>query len=152
MEIPEIIKSFNNLELILLGCFIIYIILPISTPSFLAGFINSSLGMLLLFLVTIFLLFYTNPILGIVFIFVAYELIRRTSNIITATEIIEYTPSQVKKDTEMAKMNPPKKETLEEEIVEQMAPVGRSDISIYTPSTFKPVAESVGSASLINSM
>jgi len=149
MEIPKILKSFTNLELILLGCFIIYVVFPISTPPFLAGFIESSLGMLLLFLVTIFLFFYTNPILGVVFIFVAYELLRRSSHISGRTAIIKHTPSQLNKDIEMASMNPPKKESLEEEIVEKMAPVGKSDMSIYTPSSFKPIAESVGSASLV---
>ena len=149
MEIPKILKSFNNLELILLSCFIIYIVFPISTPSFLAGFIESSLGMLLLFLVTIFLFFYTNPILGVIFVFVAYELLRRSSHLIGKAAIIQHTPSQLKKDIEMSSMNPPKRETLEEEMVEKMAPVGKSELSIYTPSSFKPVAESVGSASLV---
>jgi hypothetical protein len=46
-------------------------------------------------------------------------------------------------------MNPPKKESLEEEIVEKMAPVGKSDMSIYTPSSFKPVADSTVGASLV---
>ena len=148
MEIPKILKSFTNLELILLGCFIIYVVFPISTPPFLAGFIESSLGMLLLFLVTIFLFFYTNPILGVIFVFVAYELLRRSSRI-GKTSIVQHTPSQISKDVEMASMNPPKRESLEEEIVEKMAPVGKSDMSIYTPSSFKPVAENVGSASLV---
>jgi hypothetical protein len=149
MEIPKILKSFNSLEFALLGCFIIYVILPISTPTFLAGFINSSLGMLVLFLIAIFLFFYTNPILGVVFVLVAYEIIRRSSQIAGSTEIMLYTPSQAKKNAEMARMNPPKTETLEEEIVAKMAPIGHSDISIYTPSSFKPVAESVGSASMV---
>lgn len=150
MEIPKILKSFNNLELILLVCFVIYILFQISTPPFLAGFIESSLGMLLLFLVTIFLFFYTNPILGVIFVFVAYELLRRSSNVSGKTAILQYTPSQMMKDAEMVSMNPPKSETLEEEMVEKMAPVGKSDMSIYTPSSFKPIAEKVGSASLIN--
>ena len=148
MEIPKILKSFTNLELILLGCFIIYVVFPISTPPFLAGFIESSLGMLLLFLVTVFLFFYTNPILGVIFIFVAYELLRRSSRI-GKTSIMQYTPSQISKDAEMASMNPPKRESLEEEIVEKMAPIGKSDMSVYTPSSFKPVAENVGTASLV---
>jgi len=149
MEFPKILKSFTNLELILLGCFIIYVVFPISTPPYLAGFIESSLVMLLLFLVTIFLFFYTNPILGVIFVFVAYELLRRSSHISGKTAIIQHTPSQFMKDIEMASMNPPKKETLEEEIVEKMAPIGKSDMSVYTPSSFKPVAENVGSASLV---
>jgi len=149
MEIPKILKSFNNLELILLGCFIVYIILPITPPPFLSSFINSSLGMLFLFSIAIFLFFYTNPILGVVFVFVAYELLRRSTLVGGSIDIMQYTPTQFKKDAEMVRMNPPKKETLEEEIVEKMAPIGKSDISVYTMSSFKPVAENVGSASLI---
>jgi hypothetical protein len=49
----------------------------------------------------------------------------------------------------MKTMNPVVVETLEEEVVNKMAPVGHSDISVYTESTFKPVAEKVGSASLV---
>ena len=47
----------------------------------------------------------------------------------------------------MKKMNPVASVSLEEEVVEQMAPIGKSDISVYT-STFKPVANDVGSASM----
>jgi len=48
----------------------------------------------------------------------------------------------------MKVMNPPKSSSLEEEVVEKMAPIGHSDISVYANSSFKPVAENVGSASV----
>ena len=48
----------------------------------------------------------------------------------------------------MKQMNPIASVSLEEEVVEQMAPIGKSDISVYTSSTFKPVANNVGSASM----
>ena len=47
----------------------------------------------------------------------------------------------------MKKMNPEKKETLEEEIVDKMAPVGKSDMISYVTTTFSPVAEEVNGAS-----
>ena len=37
--------------------------------------------------------------------------------------------------------------TLEEEMVDKMAPVGKSDMISYVTTTFSPVAEEVGSAS-----
>lgn len=123
--------------------------MPIPTPNFLAGVLDSSLGMLVLFVVAIFLFFYVNPVLGVVFLFVAYEMLRRSSQLVGNATIVKHTPSQAKKDVQMARMNPVNKETLEEEIVDKMAPVGRSDLSMYTPSSFKPVSESVGSASLV---
>ena len=48
----------------------------------------------------------------------------------------------------MKKMNPVKTVSLEEEVVEQLAPIGKSDLSVFTSSTFKPVAENVGGASM----
>lgn len=149
MEISNIMKSVSPLEIILAVCFIIYIIFPIPTPTFLEGVFNSSLGMLSLFVITLFLFFYISPILGILFIVVAYEMMNRGLKITHHTSLVQYTPSQEKKDVQMKKMNPVKKESLEEEIISKMAPVGHSELSIYTPSTFKPVAEKVGSASLV---
>jgi hypothetical protein len=149
MEIPKILKTLSTLEMVLLACFAIYVIFPIPTPNFLAGVLDSSLGMLVLFVVGLFLFFYVNPVLGVLFILVAYEMLRRSSHLVGHTAIVQHTPSQAKKDIQMINMNPPKKETLEEEIVDKMAPVGQSDLSIYTPSSFKPVSENVGSASLV---
>jgi len=149
MQIPNLFKSMSQLEIILLIVFIIYLVLPIQTPTSLGGVIDSPLGMLFMFIITIYLFVKVNPILAVMYIFVAYELLRRTSQISRSQTVMQYTPSQPKKDAQMRAMNPPKKETLEEELVEQMAPIGRSDPSVYTASTFKPVAEKVGGASLV---
>jgi hypothetical protein len=145
----DMTKGFSTVEAMLLIGFIIFIIAPISIPSFLAGIFDSSLGMLMLFVMTLFLFFYVNPILGVVFIFVSYELLRRSAQFTGRTAIMQYTPSQEKKNMQMKAMNPVKSESLEEEMVNKMAPVGHSDISVYTTSTFKPVADKVGSASLV---
>lgn len=149
MDIPNMMKSLSTVEMMLLAGFIIYIVAPVSMPSFLAGIFDSSLGMLMLFVMTLFLFFYVNPILGVVFILVAYELLRRSAQFTGRTNIMQYTPTQEKKNVQMKAMNPAKTETLEEEVVNKMAPVGHSDISVYTTSTFKPVADKVGSASLV---
>lgn len=148
MKFPTAIKSFSPLEISLLIIFILYIVLPIQTPSFLAGFVESPIGMTTIFLVTISLFFYTHPMIAILYIFVAYELLRRSAKARGHVVFTEYTPSESKKSDEMKAMNPVVKETLEEELVEKMAPIGKSDLSVYTPSSFKPVAESVGTASV----
>uniref|UniRef100_A0A6C0JHJ7 Uncharacterized protein n=1 Tax=viral metagenome TaxID=1070528 RepID=A0A6C0JHJ7_9ZZZZ len=149
MDISTIVKSLSTVEMILLVGFIIFIVSPISIPSFLAGIFDSSLGMLMLFVIILFLFFYVNPILGVVFIFVSYEILRRSAQFTSRTTIMQHTPSQEKKNNQMKAMNPVKSESLEEEMVNKMAPVGHSDISVYTTSTFKPVADKVGSASLV---
>jgi hypothetical protein len=141
-------KSLNKLELTLLIIFVIYLVLPIDTPDLLSGIIDSPLGMLSLFILGVYLFFYTNPILAVVFILFAYELLRRSSKKTGRQTIIKYTPSQAKRDAQMKAMNPPKKETLEEEVVDKMAPIGHSDPSVFTESAFKPVADPLPSASM----
>lgn len=148
MNVPSAVKSLSNLELSVLVVFAIYLAMPIQMPAYVANMIDSPMGMLSIFLVTIYLFLYANPILAILYVFVAYEMLRRSSNVAGRVEMIPYTPSQIKKDAQMNAMNPPKATSLEEEIVEQMAPIGQSDLSVYTPSSFKPVAEKIGSASM----
>jgi hypothetical protein len=147
-NIPNVFKSFSQLEIGLLIVFIIYIVLPIQTPDFLAGIIDSSLGMLTIFIVTVYLLFYVNPILAVVYVFVAYELLRRSENKTGHIQMIKYTPTQAKKDFELAAMNPAKPESLEEELVQKMAPIGHSDPSVFTSSSYKPVADNIKDASM----
>lgn len=148
MNIESMFKSFSQLEISLLVIFILYIVLPIRTPTFLSGIIDSPLGMLTIFIITIYLFMTVNPILAIIYIFVAYELLRRSSNQTGRVQMIQYTPSQAKKDAALKELNPPRPESLEEEIVQSMAPIGRSDPSIYTSSSFKPVADKIRDASM----
>ena len=148
MKLPQVFKSLSSLESSLLVVFILYLVLPIQTPQVLAGTVDSPLGMLSIFIVTIYLFFYSNPVLAIVYVFVAYELLRRSSQVTGRVSMVQYTPTQVKKDSELRAMNPPVVETLEEQVVQKMAPIGRSDPIVYTSSTFKPVAEKIDGASM----
>ncbi len=145
---PSSIKTMSPLEISVLVAFILYLVFPIQTPNFMAGLVDSPLGMVTIFVVTVYLFFYANPILAVVYIFVAYELLRRSSSVTGRVAMVQYTPSQIRKDVEMRAMNPPKSESLEEEVVLKMAPVGHSDMSVYTASSFKPVSESVSGASM----
>ena len=148
MKVPQLIKSMKPVEMVALGLFVLYLILPISMPRMAASAIDSPLGMVGLFVIVLYLFFYTNPILAIIFVFVAYELLRRSSSITGRVAMVQYTPSQIRKDAQMQEMNPVQTRTLEEDVVDKMAPIGRSDPAVYMSSTFKPVSDPVGTASL----
>ena len=147
MSVQSALKSLSNMDISVLVVFALYLAMPIQMPASIASMINSPVGMLSIFIITIYLFMYANPILAILYVFVGYEMLRRSSNIMGEPAMIPYTPSQIKKDAEMKAMNPHKQTTLEEEVVKQMAPIGHSDISVYTESSFKPIAEKIGSAS-----
>jgi hypothetical protein len=143
MKLANILKSVTPLEGILFVLFVLYIIFPIGTPAMIAPMIDSSLGMLAIFCITVALFLYVNPILAILYIFVAYELLRRSANVTNRAAIIEYTPSQKKIDQDMAKMNKPQQMTLEEVVIAERAPITGAAPSVFVETSFKPVNDKV---------
>lgn len=127
------------LEIVLIGVFILMIFAPYEIPSSLGFLIDSSLGMIGLFLITLALFVYFHPILGILYLGVAYELLRRSSLSMKQVPIIQYTPTQEKKDAELKAMNPPKFTSLEEEVVATRVPEKQQPVE----TTFKPVAQNI---------
>jgi predicted membrane protein len=150
MKMPNM-KSMmmkNPLEMVLLVLFIIYLVFPVNTPAFLAPMVDSSLGMVGIFAVVLFLFIYSHPLLAILYIFVAYELIRRSTQVTGKSAYIQFTPSEEKRNANMQAMNPPKEESLEEAVVSQMAPVPHTSAD-FLETEFKPLAEDVHHASII---
>jgi hypothetical protein len=148
MKLLNYFKAMSNLEVLLAVLFALFIILPIDVPLVLAKLIDSSLGMVVIFALAVYLFFKEDPVVAVLFVLVAYELIRRSDKATGKQIIMKHTPTQEKKDEKMKKMNPVKKATLEEEIVDKMAPVGKSDMISYVSTTFSPVAEEVTGASV----
>ena len=106
-----------------------------------------------MFVVTISLFLYTSPILGVLYIFVVYEVLRRNhysapasqipiGTMQMATRVPKSVPTQQEKDLELRAMNPSNGKSLEEEVIEVKAPIGKSDLtSALVQSSVQPVAE-----------
>ena len=133
----------------MLALFVIYLVLDIYPPELLASYIDTSLGMVGILLTTLYVFMNFNPILGVVFLFVAYEIVRRSARVNNRVPMMLHTPSQAKKDAELALMNPVASSSLEEDMVHQMAPVGKSSLISYTMSEYKPVSTDIHNASSI---
>jgi hypothetical protein len=138
LEQLKSLKSIQPLEIGVLILFIIFIIFPFKLPLMVADVFNSSLGFLLLFVVAIYLFFYTNPILGVIFILVAFELVRRSSHLSNDTiYVVRDHTNQQTKDMELEKLNPSTSISLEEEVIQKMAPA-RNEFIKGDMSNFKP--------------
>ena len=147
MKLLEQLKSLKSFEIVALVLFILFVILPFKLPLMFANVFDSSLGLVLLFVITIFLFFYTNPILGVIFILVAYELIRRSSEVTGGNYIVHDVTRQQYKDVELVQLNPVQSETLEEEVINKMAPA-RNEFIKGDLSDFKPNVDAKIDASL----
>uniref|UniRef100_A0A6C0HH81 Uncharacterized protein n=1 Tax=viral metagenome TaxID=1070528 RepID=A0A6C0HH81_9ZZZZ len=150
MKIPESLKSLSSVELVLFLAFVLYVILPINTPEYMKPFINSPIGLLFFFCVTVALFAYTNPILGVLYILVVYEALRRSSDTFKNPRavVLEYEPSQRNKDSTLQKMNPVRNEkTVEEEVIAVRAPINKTPTIEIVQTSFKPVSKTIEGAS-----
>jgi hypothetical protein len=150
MKLLEL-KNFGVFDIILLALFVVYIVFPVPTPQWLVPAIDSPIGMLIIFAAAVSLFVYRSPILGVLFILVAYELLRRNHHVPTSSPIVVDTQylanrvpqrlpsSQQDKNSELQALNPPRPNTLEEEIVEKQSPIGVSQLPVMTNTSFHPV-------------
>ena len=148
----QLFKKMGVIDIALLTLFVVYIVFPISTPDFLVPAIDSPVGMVVIFAATLGLFVYRNPVLGVLFVFVAYELLRRNhytppaSPIVTTTQYManrvpQALPTQSQKNSELQSMNPAISATLEEEVIAKDSPFGKSPLPVFTDTTFHPMSD-----------
>ena len=118
----DIMKKENCSQMLLLIVLVIYIVFNIKTPSSIAPYIDNIYSNVIIIVLAFFTLMHVNPILGIIALFAAYELIRRSADTNGTTTIKKFLPSQSKTNQHLNAFNQ-FPITLEEEVVKQMAPL-----------------------------
>ena len=115
-------KSFDHLvsgnqsQLILGIIFVLYILLNVHTPSFLAGSVDTIFGKVLVVAIAVVIFMKTNPVIGVLGLVVAYQVIK-TASVTTGTYALRhYLPSEKSKFREMQSFN---EEHIQEAQVEQ---------------------------------
>ena len=146
-EFNSLFKKENIGELILIILFIIYLIMGYKTPEPVAIMIDSIVGKIVIFIIVIYLFMHYNPLLAILSLFVAFDLIRRSSVATGIDALKRYLPTEEKKTSQFTAFNQ-FPYTLEQEIVNKMAPIMKSGSSINAAS-YKPLLDNLHDASLI---
>jgi hypothetical protein len=162
------VQSLSYLEWIIIFLFLVFIVFPLPLNHTVALFFDSSLGMVLLFFATLYFFLGTHPAVGVLFVFFAYELLRRSHAVTQQVPLLRAEgmnfPSvqrepmqqppeeslikegnqpiltQDERDARMASFNPQIQHTLEEEIVAAYGPTRTG--AIYEPPTFNPITSS----------
>tara|TARA_B110000285_G_scaffold235182_1_gene315391 strand:+ start:1551 stop:2015 length:465 start_codon:yes stop_codon:yes gene_type:complete len=134
----DLFKKSNQHHLILLGVLVLYILLNIQTTPVLAKLIDTVYGNIAIVLLAFGFLTHSNPIVGVVALYAAYELIQRSSVTTGSAAISRYLPTEMKKGNHLSAFNQ-FPITLEEEVVKQMAPL----VETSGPSHlhYKPAAD-----------
>jgi hypothetical protein len=163
--VSEMMKGMTAPQWILLVLFLVYFVFPVQFPSPIYQAFESIPGMIFVFCVIVYLFLYSNPVLGIFALLAAYEFFYySTSSYSPATSktaFLQYAPQPTTtreiQPTEIpgimeTQVIPPTQNptrlTLEEEMVQSMAPMHNQEANIYVDTRFQPVANSVGGASM----
>jgi hypothetical protein len=143
----ELLEKKNMSQLILVILFIIYLIMGFKTPDSVATLIDSGAGKIVVALVALLLFAYSNPILGVLGIFVAFHLIKSASIKTGMAALEEFFPTEQKKWSPFTKENQ-FPYTLEQEVVKKMAP--QKFNTNYVKASYKPMLEDTYDAAHVN--
>ena len=143
-------KYFNGIskssgEMALFIVFIVFILMDYRIPQPIASWIDTLIGKAIVVLCAVALFFVANPLLGVLGLFVAYELIRRSMITTGSLALSLYNPSENKKYANINAMNQ-FPITLEEEMVEKMAP---SKMSLSLDGQYQPLMDNTYDAEVI---
>jgi hypothetical protein len=142
--------NFKGGEVILTLLFIVYLIIGTKTPLFIANFVNTVTGKFALLFIAILFFMYANPIVSVLLLIVIYELINRSNQYVnTSYQTGLQSLAQYPVDTKLVYYpNNTLKEipvTLEQDIVEHMAPICSTN-NMMLSSSYIPMIENDGNA------
>ena len=147
-------NSFSSLfqkehigELLLAILFIIYLIMGYKTPQPVANVVDTIVGKIAVFAVVIYMFSNSNPILAILTLMVAFDLVRRSYIATGNYGINNYMPSEGTKMDQFTAMNQ-FPYTLEQEMVKRMAPIIPTGTSMKKAS-YKPLLDNLYDAAKI---
>ena len=144
----ELFKKENMSQLSLAILFIIYLIMGYKTPEPLANVVDTLVGKIVIFIMVIVIFMNANPILAVLSLFVAFDLMRRSSAATGIDALKMYLPTEEKKSSQFTAFNQ-YPYTLEQEVVKKMAPIVQSGSSL-TKASYMPTLENLHDASTIN--
>ena len=142
----QLLEKRNMPQLVLVILFIIYLLIGYKTPDSVATMIDSTMGKVVVALFALLLFAYSNPILGVLGIFVAYQLVRGAAIKTGMAALEQYYPTEEKKWSPFtpAHQFP---YTLEQEVVKKMAP--QKFNTNYVKATYKPTLDDTYDAASI---
>ena len=144
----DLLKKQHMGELVLVILLIVYLILGFKTPEPIANVIDTLAGKIVIILVVIYLFMHANPMLAILALLVAFDLLRRSSMATGLDALQKYAPSEEKKMSQFTAYNQ-FPYTLEQEVVAKMAPIMKSGSSL-TQASYKPLLDNLYDASPLN--
>ena len=137
-SLKDLFTKKNMPELVLGSLFVLYLVMGYQMPEQAATIVDSTIGKIVVVLVALMLFAYSKPILGILALLVAYQLIKSSSVKTGMAGLEEYYPTESKKWTPFTPTNQ-FAYTLEQEVVKKMA--SQKFNTEYVKAPFRPILD-----------
>lgn len=144
--VNELFEKRNMPQLVMIVFFLIYLIMGYKMPEEIAGVIDTTLGKITVVMVSLMLFSYSNPILGVIGIMVAYQLIKTAGEKTGTSALNELYAVDSKKWSSFTETNQ-FPYTLEQEVVKQMTTQKFNENYVKAP--YAPLIEDTYDASPI---
>lgn len=128
----------NMPQSILSILFVVYLVMGYKMPDSIASIIDTTLGKIVVVLVALMLFAYSNPVLGVLSLLVAYQLIRSSSIKTGLAALEEYYPTEQKKWSPFSPTNQ-FPYTLEQEVVKNMTTQKFNETYVKAP--YRPILD-----------
>ena len=145
--IEKLLEKRNMSQLVLVILLIIYLIMDFKMPDPVANVIDSTAGKVVVGIVALLLFGYSNPILGVLGIMVAYHLIKSSSEKTGMAALEQYYPTEEKKWSPFTPIHQ-FSYTLEQEVVKQMA--SQKFNANFVKAPYRPVLDDTRDAAMIS--
>jgi hypothetical protein len=134
----------NMPQLLLSILFVLYLVMGYKMPEGFAGLIDSTIGKITVVLVALMLFAYSNPILGVLALLVAYQMVKSASIKTGMSGLEQYYPTEQKK---WSPFTPTHQfpYTLEQEVVKHMTT--QKFNTEYVKAPFRPTLDDTHDAS-----
>ena len=128
----------NMPQSILSILFVVYLVMGYKMPDSIASIIDTTLGKIVVVLVALMLFAYSNPVLGVLSLLVAYQLIRSSSIKTGLAALEKYYPTEQKKWSPFSPTNQ-FPYTLEQEVVKNMTTQKFNETYVKAP--YRPILD-----------
>ena len=142
-----LLKKTQSSHVILGIIFIIYLIMGYPIPESIATMIDTIYGKIIVYVVALILLFSVNPVLGVLGLFVAFDLIRRSEMTTGSTALAKFGSSEKQKMSDLTAFNQ-FPYTLEQEMV-KLRTINKDPL-IESPPSYKPMLLATADASPVS--
>lgn len=130
-------------ELVLSVLFVLYLVVGFKLPDGVATMIDSTAGKISVVLVALMLFAYSNPVLGVLALLVAYQLVKSASVKTGMAALEEYYPTEAKKWSPFTPIHQ-FPYTLEQEVVKNMTT--QKFNTEYVKAPFRPTLDDIHDA------